>query len=160
MNVHLCKVAHIFARRYLYLRLSCVIQLISCIAASMRERPPSASCAAPMFRFPLQMAPLDMYTEQNTKCNLPAQIDISAVAGGTYELLFIAKGGGSANKTFLYQQTKVGVATAPNCKTIRYSSCSLFTSIFETLNLVAASRAGSSDLWCVYTLCASTTTYA
>ncbi|XP_026189856.1 uncharacterized protein LOC34622144, partial [Cyclospora cayetanensis] len=53
-----------------------------------------------------QMAPLDMYTEQNTKCNLPAQIDISAVAGSSYEFLFIAKGGGSANKTFLFQQTK------------------------------------------------------
>lgn len=53
-----------------------------------------------------QMAPLDMYTEKNTKCNLPAQIDISAVMGNTYEFLFIAKGGGSANKTFLYQQTK------------------------------------------------------
>ncbi|CDJ42383.1 fumarase, putative [Eimeria tenella] len=53
-----------------------------------------------------QMAPLDMFTEQNTKCNLPAQVDIAAVDGSSYEFLFIAKGGGSANKTFLYQQTK------------------------------------------------------
>lgn len=53
------------------------------------------------------MAPLDMYTEKNTGCNLPAQVDIAAAPGAEYEFLFIAKGGGSANKTFLYQQTKV-----------------------------------------------------
>ena len=53
-----------------------------------------------------QMAPLDMYTEQNTGSNLPAQIEIYAEPGSEYELLFIAKGGGSANKTFLYQETK------------------------------------------------------
>lgn len=53
-----------------------------------------------------QVAPLDMYTEVNTKTNLPAQIDIYATNGNDYEFLFIAKGGGSANKTYLYQQTK------------------------------------------------------
>ncbi|MAB91440.1 MAG: fumarate hydratase [Planctomycetes bacterium] len=53
-----------------------------------------------------QMAPLDMYTEQNTKTNLPAQIEIYSKPGDEYRFLFIAKGGGSANKTFLYQQTK------------------------------------------------------
>jgi fumarate hydratase class I len=53
-----------------------------------------------------QLAPLDMYTEQNTGSNLPAQIEIYAEPGDEYELLFIAKGGGSANKTFLYQETK------------------------------------------------------
>jgi fumarate hydratase class I len=53
-----------------------------------------------------QMAPLDMYTEKNTGSNLPAQIEIYAEPGDEYELLFIAKGGGSANKTFLYQETK------------------------------------------------------
>lgn len=53
-----------------------------------------------------QVAPLDMYNEANTKTNLPAQIDLFATAGSKYEFLFIAKGGGSANKTFLYQQTK------------------------------------------------------
>jgi fumarate hydratase class I len=53
-----------------------------------------------------QVAPLDMFTEVNTKTNLPAQIDIFATKGNEYEFLFIAKGGGSANKTFLYQQTK------------------------------------------------------
>jgi fumarate hydratase class I len=53
-----------------------------------------------------QMAPLDLYTEKNTGTNLPAQIEIHSVPGATYELLFIAKGGGSANKTFLFQETK------------------------------------------------------
>jgi len=53
-----------------------------------------------------QMAPIDMYTEKNTGTNLPAQIDLYAESGGEYRFLFIAKGGGSANKTFLYQETK------------------------------------------------------
>jgi fumarate hydratase class I len=53
-----------------------------------------------------QLAPLDMYTEKNTGTNLPAQIEIYAEPGDGYRLLFLAKGGGSANKTFLYQETK------------------------------------------------------
>ncbi|MBR3950845.1 MAG: fumarate hydratase [Bacteroidaceae bacterium] len=53
-----------------------------------------------------QNAPLNMYDEVNTGCNLPAQIDLFAVDGMEYNFLFIAKGGGSANKTYLYQETK------------------------------------------------------
>lgn len=53
-----------------------------------------------------QMAPLSMYEEVNTNCNLPAQIDIYACQGDEYRFLFMAKGGGSANKTFLFQETK------------------------------------------------------
>ncbi len=53
-----------------------------------------------------QLAPQDMYTEKNTSSNLPAQVEIYAESGDEYELLFVAKGGGSANKTFLYQETK------------------------------------------------------
>jgi len=53
-----------------------------------------------------QMAPLDMYREQNTGNNLPAQIEIYSKPGAEYHFLFVAKGGGSANKTFLYQQSK------------------------------------------------------
>lgn len=53
-----------------------------------------------------QMAPLDMWSERNTGSNLPAQIEIAAVDGDAYSFLFMAKGGGSANKSFLYQQTK------------------------------------------------------
>ena len=53
-----------------------------------------------------QVAPLTMYEEVNTGNNLPAQIDLMAVDGDSYDFLFITKGGGSANKTFLYQETK------------------------------------------------------
>ena len=53
-----------------------------------------------------QMAPLDMYDEKNTSTNLPAQLELYAEPGNAYRFLFIAKGGGSANKTFLYQETK------------------------------------------------------
>jgi len=53
-----------------------------------------------------QNAPLDMYKEVNTKCNLPAQIDIEACEGDEYRFLCVTKGGGSANKTYLYQETK------------------------------------------------------
>lgn len=47
-----------------------------------------------------------MYEEVNTRCNLPAQIDIEATEGMEYEFLCVTKGGGSANKTYLYQETK------------------------------------------------------
>ena len=53
-----------------------------------------------------QMAALDMFNEVNTGTNLPAQIDLYADQGNAYKFLFLAKGGGSANKTFLYQQTR------------------------------------------------------
>ena len=53
-----------------------------------------------------QIVPISMFDEKNTGTNLPAQIDIYSRPGNSYEFLFITKGGGSANKTFLYQQTK------------------------------------------------------
>ncbi len=53
-----------------------------------------------------QLAPLTMFTERNTGTNLPAQIEIYADSGNAYKFLFMAKGGGSANKSFLYQETK------------------------------------------------------
>ena len=53
-----------------------------------------------------QLAPLDMYREKNTGNNLPAQIELYAVDGAAYKFLFMAKGGGSANKSYLYQETK------------------------------------------------------
>ncbi|TKB25971.1 fumarate hydratase [Desulfopila sp. IMCC35006] len=53
-----------------------------------------------------QTVALDMYQEKNTGTNLPAQIDLYAVSGAEYKFLFIAKGGGSANKTYLFQETK------------------------------------------------------
>jgi fumarate hydratase class I len=53
-----------------------------------------------------QLAPLDMFREKNTGTNLPAQIEIFATDGDSYKFLFMAKGGGSANKSYLYQETK------------------------------------------------------
>jgi len=53
-----------------------------------------------------QNVPLNMYDEKNTGCNLPAQIDLYATKGAEYKFLCIAKGGGSANKTYLFQETK------------------------------------------------------
>jgi len=53
-----------------------------------------------------QMAPLNMWEEKNTGSNLPAQIELYATAGEAYKFLFLAKGGGSANKSYLYQETK------------------------------------------------------
>ena len=53
-----------------------------------------------------QMAPLTMYDEKNTGTNLPAEIKISAIDGEAYKFLFMAKGGGSANKSYLFQETK------------------------------------------------------
>lgn len=77
-----------------------------------------------------QVAPLDMFSETNTKTNLPAQIDLYATSGSSYNFLFIAKGGGSANKTFLYQQTKALLNPnslvkflEENIKTIGTSAC-------------------------------------
>ena len=77
-----------------------------------------------------QMAPLDMFAEKNTESNLPAQVDILSEPGDEYELLFVAKGGGSANKTFLYQETKALLNPTSllafvekNLKTIGTSAC-------------------------------------
>ncbi|OSQ32186.1 fumarate hydratase [Thalassospira sp. MCCC 1A03138] len=53
-----------------------------------------------------QVSPVNMFEEKNTGSNLPAQIDLYATPGNEYKFMFMAKGGGSANKTFLYQQTK------------------------------------------------------
>ncbi|WP_297199253.1 class I fumarate hydratase FumA [uncultured Pluralibacter sp.] len=59
-----------------------------------------------------QNAPLDMYNEVNTGTNLPAQIDLYSVDGSEYKFLCMAKGGGSANKTYLYQETKALITPA------------------------------------------------
>ena len=71
-----------------------------------------------------QVAPLDMFTEANTKCNLPAQVEIYATPGSEYGFHFMAKGGGSANKTFLFQQTKARaiLPTAARNSTARNSA--------------------------------------
>ncbi|KAJ1491811.1 fumarate hydratase, partial [Baffinella frigidus] len=73
-----------------------------------------------------QVAPQDMFTETNTKSNLPAQIELYATPGGDYKFLFLAKGGGSANKTYLYQETKALLnekALIAFVKTLGTSAC-------------------------------------
>jgi fumarate hydratase class I len=59
-----------------------------------------------------QLAPLTMWEERNTGSNLPAQIELYATAGGAYKFLYMAKGGGSANKSYLYQETKAVLSPA------------------------------------------------
>ncbi len=59
-----------------------------------------------------QLAPLTMWDERNTGSNLPAQIELYACDGGEYKFLFMAKGGGSANKSYLYQETKAVLSPA------------------------------------------------
>ncbi len=66
-----------------------------------------------------QIVPATMFEEKNTGSNLPAQIDIASCPGDEYKFLFIAKGGGSANKTFLYQQSKSLLNEASLSKFIR-----------------------------------------
>lgn len=61
-----------------------------------------------------QNAPLNMYDEVNTRCNLPAQIDIEATEGAEYKFVFVAKGGGSANKTYFYPMTKATIQNEGN----------------------------------------------
>jgi fumarate hydratase class I len=59
-----------------------------------------------------QLAPLTMWEEKNTGSNLPAQIELYATSGSEYKFLFMAKGGGSANKSYLYQETKAVLSPA------------------------------------------------
>lgn len=75
-----------------------------------------------------QVAPLDMFTEANTKSNLPAQVEIYAQPGNTYNFHFMAKGGGSANKTFLFQQTKALLNDAKLMEFLEEKIASLGTS--------------------------------
>ena len=77
-----------------------------------------------------QVAPVDMFKEKNTGNNMPPQVDLYADTGDAYKFMFIAKGGGSANKTFLYQQTKALLNPGSleqflinNIKTIGTSAC-------------------------------------
>jgi len=74
-----------------------------------------------------QMTPLSMFEEKNTGTNLPAQVDLYATDGDEYKFLFIAKGGGSANKMFLYQETKALLNEKSLEKFIREKIASLGT---------------------------------
>ncbi|HEV2638500.1 MAG TPA: fumarate hydratase [Actinocrinis sp.] len=75
-----------------------------------------------------QLAPLTMWDEKNTGSNLPAQIELYAAEGGAYKFLFMAKGGGSANKSYLYQETKAILNKASMLKFLDEKIRSLGTS--------------------------------
>ncbi len=93
-----------------------------------------------------QLAPLSMLEEKNTGNNLPAQIDIYAKEGNKYEFLFLAKGGGSANKTFLYQKTK-SLLTEENLDTfIRSTLMQLGTSACPPYHLALVVGGTSAEM--------------
>ena len=83
-----------------------------------------------------QTVPLSMFEEVNSGTNLPAQVDVYATPGGTYEFLFVAKGGGSANKSFLYQETKALLNPASLQKFLNEKLRSLGTAACPPYHLV------------------------
>ncbi|MCB1041857.1 MAG: fumarate hydratase [Acidobacteria bacterium] len=93
-----------------------------------------------------QVAPLSMYQEKNTGTNLPAQIDIMASPGNVYEFLFIAKGGGSANKTFLYQKTKALLNKTSMHEFVRESITSLGTAACPPYHLAVVIGGTSAEM--------------
>lgn len=93
-----------------------------------------------------QIVPSTMFDEKNTGNNLPAQIDISACQGDEYKFLFIAKGGGSANKTFLYQQSKSLLNEASLRKFIREKIEDLGTSACPPYHLAIVIGGTSAEM--------------
>ncbi|MFZ2870185.1 fumarate hydratase [Zavarzinia sp.] len=93
-----------------------------------------------------QMAPLDMYKEKNTGNNLPAQIDLYATPGDEYKFLFVAKGGGSANKTYLYQETKALLNPASLLKFVEAKIKTLGTSACPPYHLAIVIGGTSAEL--------------
>jgi len=98
-----------------------------------------------------QTAPLDMWKEVNTGTNLPAQIDVMATEGAKYEFLFVAKGGGSANKMFLFQETKALLNPKSFEKFVAEKLPLLGTSACPPYHLVFV-VGGTSAEWCMKTL--------
>ena len=97
-----------------------------------------------------QMAPLNMYEETNTGNNLPAEIEIEAVDGDSYKFLFMAKGGGSANKSYLYQETKALLNPATLSKWIDEKTRTLGTAACPPYHL-AIVIGGTSAEYCLKT---------
>lgn len=93
-----------------------------------------------------QIVPTTMFSEKNTGSNLPAQIDIAACQGDEYRFLFIAKGGGSANKTFLYQQSKSLLNEASLRKFIREKIEDLGTSACPPYHLAVVIGGTSAEM--------------
>ncbi len=105
-----------------------------------------------------QVAPLDMFKEVNTGTNLPAQIDLFATEGAKYEFLFVAKGGGSANKLFLFQETKALLNPKSLEKFFTDKMQLLGTSACPPYHLVFVIGGTSADA-CMKTLKLATTKY-
>jgi fumarate hydratase class I len=105
-----------------------------------------------------QVAPLDMFKETNTATNLPAQIDLSATEGAKYEFLFVAKGGGSANKFFLFQETKALLNPKSLAKFFADKMLLLGTSACPPYHLVFV-IGGTSAEACMKTVKLATTKY-
>ncbi|OSM06943.1 putative fumarase [Magnetofaba australis IT-1] len=97
-----------------------------------------------------QVAPLNLFDEKNTGSNLPAQVDVEAVDGDAYKFLFILKGGGSANKTFLYQQTKALLNKDAFLKFVREQVPTLGTAACPPYHLAIA-VGGTSPEMCLKT---------
>jgi fumarate hydratase class I len=93
-----------------------------------------------------QVAPVTMYDEVDTGTNLPAQIEIYSTRGDEYKLLFIAKGGGSANKTFLYQETKALLNPASLLKFIDAKMRTLGTAACPPYHLAVVVGGTSAEL--------------
>ena len=93
-----------------------------------------------------QVAPLTMYEEKNTGSNLPAQIDLHAIPGDEYKFLFVAKGGGSANKTFLYQKTKALLNPAGMEKFVRETITTLGTAACPPYHLALVFGGTSAEM--------------
>ncbi|HUI17580.1 MAG TPA: fumarate hydratase [Alphaproteobacteria bacterium] len=93
-----------------------------------------------------QLAPLSMYAEANTQSNLPAQIDIYASEGEEYRFLFIAKGGGSANKSFLFQETPAALRPGALMKSLEGKIKSLGTAACPPYHLAVVIGGTSAEL--------------
>ena len=105
-----------------------------------------------------QTIPLDMYTEKNSGCNLPAQIDIQAISGMEYKFLCIAKGGGSANKTYLFQETKALLNPATLEKFLTEKMASLGTAACPPYHIAFVIGGTSADA-CLKTVKLASTKY-
>lgn len=93
-----------------------------------------------------QVAPISMYEEKNTGNNLPAQIDLYATPGDTYKFAFIAKGGGSANKTYLYQETKALLNPETLINFLREKTASLGTAACPPYHLAVVIGGTSAEM--------------
>lgn len=92
-----------------------------------------------------QMSPVTLWDEVNTGTNLPAEVDISLTKGDSYEFLFMAKGGGSANKTFLYQETKAVLEEQRLLEFLREKISSLGTAACPPYHLAIVIGGTSAD---------------